>query len=179
MDLRDFIVTVPNVMSDDVCDRIVEYYKMSDRWKQAMIAQDGNPKAKHGDDRTCSSIETQHDPRIDTLLFEAVSKGLMYYGTLYPTLGVKQDTGYEILRYEPGQQFITHTDSYHEEPRIITLSLSLNDDYTGGEWSFFYDEFRMTVPKGSAVLFPSNFMYPHAILPVIEGTRYSIVTWFR
>jgi hypothetical protein len=27
-------------------------------------------------------------------------------------------------------------------------------------------------------MFPSNFLYPHSVLPVTEGTRYSIVTWF-
>jgi hypothetical protein len=27
-------------------------------------------------------------------------------------------------------------------------------------------------------MFPSNFMYPHAIKPVLSGTRYSIITWF-
>jgi predicted 2-oxoglutarate/Fe(II)-dependent dioxygenase YbiX len=28
-------------------------------------------------------------------------------------------------------------------------------------------------------LFPSNYLYPHRITPVTQGTRYSIVTWFQ
>ena len=32
--------------------------------------------------------------------------------------------------------------------------------------------------KGDAIMFPSNFMYPHEIMPVTQGTRYSIITWF-
>ena len=31
--------------------------------------------------------------------------------------------------------------------------------------------------KGSAIVFPSNFMFPHAVKKVEKGTRYSIVTW--
>ena len=30
---------------------------------------------------------------------------------------------------------------------------------------------------GSAVCFPSNFTFPHEILPVTKGTRYALVTW--
>ena len=29
------------------------------------------------------------------------------------------------------------------------------------------------------VMFPSTFMYPHEVMPVTKGTRYSIITWFR
>ena len=32
--------------------------------------------------------------------------------------------------------------------------------------------------KADAIMFPSNFMYPHEIMPVTQGTRYSIITWF-
>ena len=31
--------------------------------------------------------------------------------------------------------------------------------------------------KNSAIIFPSNFMFPHSVNQVIEGTRYSIITW--
>ena len=31
--------------------------------------------------------------------------------------------------------------------------------------------------KGSAVVFPSNFMFPHEVQKVTSGNRYSIMTW--
>ena len=48
----------------------------------------------------------------------------------------------------------------------------------GGEFSFFNNTLVYSLKKGSAIMFPSNFLYPHSVLPVINGTRYSIVTWF-
>ena len=30
---------------------------------------------------------------------------------------------------------------------------------------------------GDILIFPSNFMYPHKVEPVIEGTRYSYISW--
>ena len=60
----------------------------------------------------------------------------------------------------------------------MSCSFALNDDYEGGEWGFFDREIIVKAPKGSAVMFPSNFMYPHEIMPVTQGVRYSIITWF-
>ena len=38
---------------------------------------------------------------------------------------------------------------------------------------------RCKLNKGSIVFFPSNFMYPHGIEKITEGTRYSIVAWLQ
>tara|TARA_B100001175_G_scaffold86304_1_gene72525 strand:+ start:561 stop:716 length:156 start_codon:yes stop_codon:yes gene_type:complete len=31
--------------------------------------------------------------------------------------------------------------------------------------------------KGSAIVFPSNFMFPHEVKKVISGDRYSVMAW--
>jgi predicted 2-oxoglutarate/Fe(II)-dependent dioxygenase YbiX len=54
----------------------------------------------------------------------------------------------------------------------------LNDDFEGGEFVFFNKELKYKLEKGDAIMFPSNFMYPHEVMPVTQGTRYSIITWF-
>jgi predicted 2-oxoglutarate/Fe(II)-dependent dioxygenase YbiX len=61
---------------------------------------------------------------------------------------------------------------------IISLSITFNDDYEGGNFSFFDGEHVIKTKAGSVLMFPSNFMYPHAITPITRGTRYSMVTWF-
>ena len=40
---------------------------------------------------------------------------------------------------------------------------------------------EMIVKKkvGSAVVFPSNFCFPHAVTPVINGDRHAVITWIR
>ena len=91
---------------------------------------------------------------------------------------IEEDSGYELLRYKEGQFYTQHTDSFKARPRAVSCSFALNDDYEGGEWGFFGREITVKVPKGSALLFPANFMYPHEITPVTKGTRYSLITWF-
>ena len=63
--------------------------------------------------------------------------------------------------------------------QTLSCSLLLNDDYEGGELSFFNKRYKRKGSKGDLVIFPSSFTYPHEVLPVISGTRYSIVTWIR
>ena len=65
------------------------------------------------------------------------------------------------------------------QPRKLSLSLALNDDFEGGE--FQINEGKETNPitvpmhKGRVVLFPS-FMI-HRVTPITKGTRKSIVVW--
>ena len=53
----------------------------------------------------------------------------------------------------------------------------LNDNYDGGDFSFFDGQVIKKKKQGSVVAFPSNFCFPHAVTPVSNGDRHSIITW--
>ena len=55
------------------------------------------------------------------------------------------------------------------------MLLFLNDDYKGGEFVIADKLYRPE--KGSAIVFPSNFMFPHEAKKVTKGIRWSIVAW--
>ena len=66
----------------------------------------------------------------------------------------------------------------------VTVSLSDEKDYTGGELEFQFrnmDNPKVTrvckeiLPKGSVVVFPS-FVW-HRVKPIKKGVRYSLVMW--
>ena len=59
---------------------------------------------------------------------------------------------------------------------ILSIVGVLNDDYEGGEFVMF-DDTTIELPKGSLLVFPSNFLYPHEVLPVTKGTRHTFVSW--
>lgn len=110
----------------------------------------------------------------DETLLSAAQKALRIYQKQHPRVYTKSDSGFDILRYEKGQFIGDHVDD--NVPRVLSMSIALNDDYTGGEFKFWDKVIRL--PVGGAIMFPSNFMYPHEILPVVSGTRYSMITWF-
>jgi hypothetical protein len=59
---------------------------------------------------------------------------------------------------------------------ILTVLTMLNDDYEGGELVFFEDVIYKQ-KQGSTIIFPSNFLYPHRVDPVLKGVRYSFANW--
>lgn len=85
--------------------------------------------------------------------------------------------GYSVLKYGKGQKFVNHIDDHKDYHRRLSLVYYINDDYTGGEISF--PRFNITYkPRANELLlFPSNYVYNHSVLPVLEGTRYAVVSW--
>ena len=64
--------------------------------------------------------------------------------------------------------------------RKISMVCWLNEDFKGGEFEFMrcYGEENQFVPsKGTVMFFPAWIV--HRVKPVLEGTRYSLVTWFN
>jgi predicted 2-oxoglutarate/Fe(II)-dependent dioxygenase YbiX len=55
--------------------------------------------------------------------------------------------------------------------------MSMNNGFEGGQVALFDRELMYSLDCGDVLMFPSNFMYPHEILPVKSGVRFSIITW--
>lgn len=182
--IEDYIVVLENAITPALCNAILDEYAECSDWVDTVIG-DGRIDTQI---RNCFTIGMSFsgiidkNPKLrgelDKYLHTSISAVIKNYAKKYPTCVIEQDTGYELLRYKEGQFYAEHTDSFKTRPRAVSCSIALNDDYEGGEWAFFNKEKVIKVPKGAAVLFPSNFMYPHEIMPVTKGTRYSVITWF-
>ena len=70
----------------------------------------------------------------------------------------------------PGQNIPTPT-GYPS--RDISSTIYYNDDYIGGEIYFLNQDLKIKPKAGSLIIFPSNENYPHEVLPVESGIRYS------
>jgi hypothetical protein len=179
--LQEFIRVYENVLPDSMCDLIVDEYLNSQLWK---------PTVDSLNTRTCMTIplsiknvweENNYEKRekIDISLFNYIQKAVSLYYNQYEYFICKNDSGYDLLRYSEGEYCSEHIDSsYVQDARSLSCSLLLNDNYEGGEFCFFNEQLKYKLKKGSALMFPSNYMYPHKVLPVTRGVRYSIITWF-
>ena len=103
------------------------------------------------------------------------------YSKIHPLFSVQRTTDFRINRYSEGGFMSSHVDNIHHShgqeygfPQVSCL-LYLNDDYEGGD--FYVASEKFSPKKGSAIIFPSNFMFPHEAEVVTKGTRWSIVTW--
>ncbi len=89
--------------------------------------------------------------------------------------------GIQLLRYEVGQHYNWHHDTAadrgaHEYHRTISVVLYLSDDFEGGRTVFPHRAYK---PKaGQALIFPSNWCFPHKSEPVTKGEKYAAVSWY-
>lgn len=184
-DLNDYIVVHKNIVPEDLCDDIFKEYLNSDDWKQGGVGGD-SVVAQHIRNVDVialgAPIVIQKNPAtrksIDQRMFQCASEAISKYNSQFPRSSMIRDTGYVLLRYKENQYYTNHVDSSNANPRSISCSFALNNDYEGGEFSFWDKEKTFRLDKGDCLMFPSNFMYPHEITPVTKGIRYSIVTWF-
>jgi len=188
--LQDFIFVVRDAVPAELRTKILQEYAKSDEWKSAVIGSNHevNKEIRDVDQVNVSKptiIEKNSAVRkiIDDELFVCANTVLAKYTANYKDfthIHTEKDEGYVLLRYKAAQFYAEHTDAgaFTLFRRVVSCSFAINDDYEGGEWSFFDGAHTQRLNAGDAILFPSNFLFPHSIRPVISGVRYSVVTWF-
>jgi hypothetical protein len=115
---------------------------------------------------------------LNNIFFENFNPVEKDYENSFGVVSEWHDT-YGILKYGEGQQFTNHIDDHPSYHRRISTVYYLNDNYTGGEINF--PRFGITFkPKANQmIVFPSTYVYNHSVSPVIEGTRYAVVSWMK
>mgnify|MGYP003113602271 FL=1 len=179
MEIKKFIKHYENMLDEQLCDDLIEDSKNL-KTEPGYVGEGVIEKSI----RNCS---TQHiNKKFDEKVFKVVGNIINKYSQefkYFHTGLLTEDTGYEYLIYygKDKGEYKTHVDSFDLAPRVLSISLLLNDNYEGGDFQFFEgnDTFIIPKKKGSAIVFPSNFCFPHAVLPVSNGDRHSIVTWIR
>jgi Rps23 Pro-64 3,4-dihydroxylase Tpa1-like proline 4-hydroxylase len=106
------------------------------------------------------------------------------YYDVHPNLNYDRISEIQYAIYEAGGKFKKHQDvvaTDRQTVRCLTMSINLSNEneYDGGELVVFVDNHEITLSKvpGSFVIFPSFFF--HEAREVLGGERESIVTWLH
>ncbi len=159
-------------------------------WTPAAVVGDGGRDTaaeqapRRGNDRMSINglLHTELN-EFELKLRDSIHSGVARYLTAAGNIRLSSDLGFELLRYGPGQRYTEHVDSMPGSSsiygqRLLSAVLYLNDDFEGGELHFSRQGLTYNPEAGSLVVFPSNFCFPHASLPIHNGTKYAVVTWF-
>lgn len=204
--LKDLIHVKENLFSIDFCDLVIQEYCNDDSWFESRTLKKKDSPGSEFElsavGRTSESLKISDKQvilknletrkKIDEEIFNSLIKELELYVSQTPYVHVTQDCGYTLLRYKPGCYFSEHCDAlmgpardlngeYLPEtfaPRHISAVVLLNNDYEGGELSFFNGEYKIPIKRGCGIFFPSYRLFPHQVSPVEKGIRYSIITFF-
>ena len=179
--MRKWIGYYQNIVSDSLCDKLINY---SDNQKtlQPSTYSTSSGKSERSsqrvkmDDGWFRNGETYYND-IKNCFMTVIKK----YREKHEDFVCQRDTDFRMNKYSEGGFMSRHVDNIHHShgqeygyPQASAL-LFLNDDYEGGH--FHISGLRYETKKGSAIIFPSNFMFPHEVNLITKGTRYSIVTW--
>ena len=177
----DYVVHLNHFIPKDTCDKIVDSLSHKSFNKTSYEDYRGNRKDTddnmHYETKTISNAEII-DSYIQKLLYRY---DLRNRNSLIPWTSLSwSEVGF--LRYTKEQRFRRHVDHVNsifdgERKGIPTLTIIgwLNDDFEGGE--FHLCDRKIDSKPGDVIMFPSNFVYPHEVTPILSGVRYSWVTW--
>ena len=178
MDVQEYIGYYKNVVPDALCKTIMNYnYNFQP-----------STYANHKGKTTISNERVLMDEcwvGKDDVYYEDIKasfeRTIKKYSEEFPLFSAQLMTDFRINRYSEGGFMSRHVDNIHHShgqqygyPQVSVL-LYLNDDYEGGE--FYVANKRFEPEKGSGIIFPSNFMFPHQAKVVTKGTRWSIISW--
>ena len=111
----------------------------------------------------------------------ACDKIIFNYSKEHELFACQRHTDFRLNKYSKGGFMSKHCDNIHHShdqeygfPQVSAL-LFLNDNYEGGE--FVVADETYTTKRGSGIIFPSNFMFPHEVKPITKGIRWSVITW--
>tara|TARA_R100001460_G_scaffold1078_1_gene4356 strand:- start:3857 stop:4420 length:564 start_codon:yes stop_codon:yes gene_type:complete len=181
MDHLEAIVKIDQIIGDDFCDDISNHIDKINLSNMGMIS---------GVDKKGRNVLGYTLQKKDKILFKKIGKKIedlyLYYKIKFlKTVNNQKINQIDLLKYSVGGKYGAHIDSVTDVTRSISVILNLNNQYKGGSLIFMNpmninEKIKeIQLKKGSIVFFPSNFLYPHQISPITEGTRYSIVAWLQ
>lgn len=85
---------------------------------------------------------------------------------------INSTSNIRILKYSKGSLIKDHLDVDFNIRASCTINL--NEQYLGGEFTFFSNKHVEILKTGDAMLFPAEHIWVHGTKPIIEGTRYAI-----
>ena len=192
--MNDLVQTI-DCLTEDELDFVLNYIESEVEWEQTTVFQNGGDTGE-SEVRTGTRFCMEDSHAVTEVMHQAMNRALLTYAreigyvneayvNAYPTPGAYNTNSYregiQLLKYEEGQFYRKHVDTapWRETPehhRTFSIVLYLNDAFEGGRTIFPHRAFKPRA--GQALIFPSNWCYPHECEVVMSGTKLAAVTWY-
>ena len=181
--MKQHILEIKKFIPNEFCKKIISYF---DQELEVAAIVGG---VANRDIRNCE-IKDMMKPKtfgenimskyVQSKIFEAAA---FYRENVHKHFDPTQISQCDLLKYECNSHKVGydfHVDmGYGALPRQLSVSICLNNDFKGGEFVFDLPDEKIQYPQnvGDLIAFPSNFLFPHQVNKVTEGTRYAVVSW--
>jgi hypothetical protein len=183
-----YVKKIPNFLDKKFCnDVIVNIENLN--WQQHMFNYFDVEKNEFRE-KNVSGEQELDIVNINSELTEIIMKKLWFEMDNYIKYynfkwfnGWQGYTNIRFNRYEKNKKMAEHCDHIQsifdgtiKGIPILSMLCILNDNYKGGEFIMFENKV-IKLKQGDLLIFPSNFLFPHKVEPVLEGIRYSFISW--
>ena len=186
--LKDHIFEY-DLLSHQECDEIVSILD-SREWGEFQWYQDHEQIDLDKESKMKSTVNSPEStaiiqPHINDELHHAFHEKYNYY-SIGPGGGGsfwEASSGIKFNKYAIGDYLSPHYDHIRDFFQgqfrgipVTSVVGVLNDDFEGGDF-VFWEEHNVNIKKGSVLVFPALYLFPHEVTPVTQGTRYSRIQW--
>lgn len=193
--MNELIQTI-DCLTPDELGLVLSWINTEAQWEPTTVFGLGGETNSKSSVRTGTRCNMNDSHPITEMMHQAFNRALLDYAlemvnvspmylNQYPTPGAYATSSYregvQLLKYEEGQYYNNHYDmapwkDTHEYNRTFSIVLYLNEEFEGGRTIFPNKAYK---PKaGQALIFPSNWCFPHRCEPVSSGTKLAAVTWY-
>ena len=182
VDLDDLIHIYENALDYEICDVLIATFDSASKHHES-VSNEGKPNFTQFNLTENSDI-TDELIKIHKQIIRTVQHYRdVYYefvdARVFPSTHAFEQ--FRIKRYNTGgeERFDTHVDvaDYSSARRFLSFMFYLNDVSEGGE-TVFRDK-KITPKKGSLLVFPPLWMYPHRGDPPISNPKYIMSTYLH
>lgn len=194
--IENYLFYKSEFLQKDFCRHVLKVLELSKWDKHNFISYDSSseirfaPSGDHEPDFLAHDSKgwttTAYPSQINNFIIKELRNAIVEYISELRFPWFNSWTGYskiKFLRYSEHQRMAGHCDHISslfdgntKGIPILSIIGVLNDDYEGGELIMFQDK-EIKMKAGDLIIFPSIFLYPHRIEPIIKGKRYSYVSW--
>ena len=176
MDIIDFVLKVDDAIPESFCDELINIFDESS--ERCRLDRSGYP---NWENLFVSKLPQEDFDRINKLIdgvntkiLVAYQRFLGEYGLYFNSSSFEWETA-NIKRYvamsDDRYDFHADVSSGDVSRRYLAFLWYLNDDFVGGE-TVFYPDHVITPRKGSILVFPPFWLFPHSGKRLIEGQKY-------
>jgi len=178
INLKDFIFTVDNLLTNGECDFIINEFGKNKIYKENSIESNSSERRESTVDITSLLPNTEAFDLVHTATDHLINEYSQYlkeldFVWLEAMIGnFSHSHNYRLMKYSEGQSIHDHTDK-----NLFTFgsaSLSLNDGYEGGQFRFFKGKHHVRTKKGQGMIWPAENYFVHGVEPITKNVRWSV-----
>ena len=176
-EIKNGISIYKNSIEPKLCKTLIQLYK--DNKDTPLLESEDYGK---GNNVKSNFIYTMDFPTIDEQLLKVMSTIAKKAFEDNSFLRCSGDSGYQLREIYGATKL--HADqvwdlNHPNKVRAVAVVIALNSDYEGGKFYFPFQDYKVKLKQGDAIVFPATHTHPHQVSSPKNGTlRYTINTWF-